>query len=77
MGIVVSIWFPAANIFPVIALAIVITLVAAAFGGIIIPLTLEKMGVDPAISSGPLVTTITDVVGFFTFLGLASLWLVK
>jgi magnesium transporter len=77
MGIVVRVWYPDVHIFPVIGLAIVITLVAAAFGGIIIPLTLEKMGVDPAISSGPLVTTITDVVGFFTFLGLASLWLVK
>lgn len=77
MGVVVSLWYPDVHIFPVIGLAIVITLVAAAFGGIIIPLTLEKMGVDPAISSGPLVTTITDVVGFFTFLGLASLWLIK
>ena len=46
----------------------------AALGGIVIPLILTKLGVDPAVSSGPFVTTITDVVGFFSFLGIATLW---
>ncbi|MBP8931552.1 MAG: magnesium transporter, partial [Paracoccus sp.] len=45
---------------------------AAALGGILIPLGLEKAGADPALASGTFVTTVTDVVGFFTFLGLAS-----
>ncbi|MBB3771114.1 magnesium transporter [Angulomicrobium tetraedrale] len=58
----------------VIGLAMIINLVAAALGGILIPLTLDRLKVDPAVSSGPFVTTITDVVGFFAFLGIASLW---
>jgi magnesium transporter len=67
-------WFGVVHLGPVIGLAIVVTLVSAAFGGILIPLTLDRWDVDPAISSGPLVTTITDVVGFFAFLGIATLW---
>jgi len=55
-------------------LAMIINLVAAALGGILIPLTLDRFKIDPAVSSGPFVTTITDVVGFFAFLGIASLW---
>ncbi|MDQ4136822.1 MAG: magnesium transporter [Pseudomonadota bacterium] len=74
LAAIAVIWFGAANIGPVIGLAIVITLVAAAFGGIVIPLVLDRFDVDPAVSSGPLVTTITDVVGFFAFLGIATLW---
>jgi len=58
----------------VIALAMVTVLAAAALGGILIPLVLTKLGVDPAVSSGPFVTTITDVVGFLSFLGIATLW---
>ena len=67
-------WFGIAQLGPVIGLAIVITLVSAALGGIVIPLVLDRWGVDPAVSSGPLVTTVTDVVGFFAFLGIATLW---
>ena len=49
-------------------------LASAALGGILIPLLLIRLGADPAVSSGPFVTTVTDVVGFFSFLGIASLW---
>ena len=49
-------------------------LTAAALGGILIPLALDRLGVDPAVSSGPFVTTVTDIVGFFSFLGIATLW---
>ena len=49
---------------------------AAALAGILIPLVLDRYDVDPAIASGVFVTTVTDVVGFFAFLGLAALWLV-
>lgn len=74
LAVIAVIWFGAVDIGPVIGLAIVVTLVAAAFGGIVIPLVLDRFDVDPAVSSGPLVTTITDVVGFFAFLGIATLW---
>jgi magnesium transporter len=74
LAFVAVIWFGTGAIGPVIGLAIVITLVSAAFGGIVIPLVLDRFDVDPAVSSGPLVTTITDVVGFFAFLGIATLW---
>ena len=49
--------------------------VAAAVAGIFIPIGLKRLGLDPAVSSTVFVTTVTDVVGFFAFLGLASLWL--
>ena len=52
----------------------VCVLTAAAIGGIAIPLVLIRLGVDPALASGPFVTTVTDVVGFFSFLGIATLW---
>jgi len=68
-------WYGPAEIGLVIGLAIVVTLAAAALGGVVIPLVLDRFDVDPAVASGPLVTTITDVVGFFAFLGIASLWL--
>jgi magnesium transporter len=55
----------------VIAVAMVINLVVAGLAGIVIPVVLEKAGVDPALASGAFVTTVTDVVGFFAFLGLA------
>jgi magnesium transporter len=51
----------------------VINLFAAALAGIFVPITLERMGYDPAVSSTVFVTTVTDVVGFFSFLGLAVL----
>lgn len=56
----------------VIGIAMVVNLVVAALAGILIPLGLEKAGADPALASGTFVTTVTDVVGFFAFLGLAS-----
>ncbi|HYF55324.1 MAG TPA: magnesium transporter [Salinarimonas sp.] len=74
MGVVAVVWFGVPNLGPVIGLALVVTLVSAAFGGVVIPLVLDRFGVDPAVASGPFVTTITDVVGFFAFLGIASVW---
>jgi magnesium transporter len=53
----------------------VVNLIVAALAGILIPLGLEKLGLDPAVASGVFVTTVTDVVGFFAFLGLAAIWL--
>ncbi len=59
----------------VIGLAIVINIVAAAISGVMIPIWLEKMDIDPALSGSVILTTVTDVVGFFAFLGLGSLFL--
>jgi magnesium transporter len=59
----------------VIAGAMVINLLAAAVAGIFVPLVLHRYDLDPAVSSTVFVTTVTDVVGFFAFLGLATLWL--
>ena len=74
MGMIASAWFHVPDLGLVIALAMVTVLAAAALGGILIPLILIRLGADPAVSSGPFVTTVTDVVGFFSFLGIASLW---
>jgi magnesium transporter len=58
----------------VIGLAMIINMIAAGSAGILIPLTLNRLKVDPAIASSVFVTTVTDVIGFFAFLGLAGLW---
>ena len=72
MGIVGVIWFGSPALGGVIAAAMVINLVVAGLAGTVIPVLLEKVGVDPALASGAFVTTVTDVVGFFAFLGLAA-----
>lgn len=72
MALVAGFWFGIPMLSAVIAVAMLLTLVAAACGGILIPLLLDRFGIDPALASGPFVTTVTDVVGFFAFLGLAS-----
>jgi magnesium transporter len=74
MGLIAGAWFNIPGLGLVIALAMMTVLAAAALGGILIPLILIRLGVDPAVSSGPFVTTVTDVVGFFSFLGIATLW---
>ncbi len=73
MGIVGVIWFGSPVIGVVIAVAMVVNLFVAGLSGVLVPLALDKAGVDPALASGTFVTTVTDVVGFFAFLGLASL----
>jgi magnesium transporter len=73
-GIAAYIWFRVPALGVVIGLAMVCNLVAAALGGILIPLALHRLRVDPAVASSPFVTTVTDVVGFFSFLSIATLW---
>jgi magnesium transporter len=72
MGLVAWGWFGQPLIGVVIAAAMVVNLVAAALSGILVPIALERVGADPALASGTFVTTVTDVVGFFAFLGLAA-----
>ena len=75
VGIVGFVWFGMPMLGVVLALAMVINLVVAGLAGILVPIGLERAGVDPALASGAFVTTVTDVVGFFAFLGLAALFL--
>jgi magnesium transporter len=77
MGVFAWIWFGSDQLGLVIGVALVINLLAAALAGILVPLTLDRFDIDPAVASGTFVTTVTDVVGFFAFLGLAALWLVR
>lgn len=76
MGVIAIIWFGSEGLGIVIGLAMVINMICAAIAGILIPLAINKIGADPAIASGVLVTTVTDVVGFAAFLAMAAMWLV-
>jgi magnesium transporter len=69
------VWFGNVMIAVVIGLAMIVNLIAAAVFGALIPLALERLRIDPAVSSGVFLTTVTDVVGFFAFLGLAA-WMI-
>ena len=73
---VAGFWFDSFKLSLVIAAAILINLIMAAISGAVIPLLLKKMGGDPALSGSVILTTVTDVVGFFAFLGLATLFLI-
>ena len=75
MGAVGYVWFGSLMLAGVIAAAMVINLVVAGLSGIGLPAVLDRLGVDPALASGTFVTTVTDVVGFFAFLGLATVLL--
>ena len=72
LGLVGFFWFGSSIIGWVLALAMVLNMVIAGLAGTVVPVLLEKIGVDPALASGAFVTTVTDVVGFFAFLGLAA-----
>jgi magnesium transporter len=75
IGAIGAVWFGLPTLGLVLALAMVANLAIAALAGVLIPMALERAGADPAVSSGTFVTTMTDVVGFFAFLGLASVML--
>jgi magnesium transporter len=71
MGVVGFVWFGQPLLGVVIAVAMVVNLLVAGLAGILIPVALDRLKIDPALASGAFVTTVTDVVGFFAFLGLA------
>ncbi len=75
MGGVGVLWFGSPALGAVIAAAMVINLLVAGLAGILIPVLLDRLKIDPALASGAFVTTVTDVVGFFAFLGLAATFL--
>lgn len=74
IGVAAGTWFADVELGGIIAISMAINLLIAALAGILVPLTLDRFGADPAVASAVFVTTITDVVGFFTFLGLATWW---
>jgi magnesium transporter len=74
VGLVAGFWFDNPQLGGIIATAMVVNMLVAALAGILIPLLLDRFGADPAVASAVFVTTITDVVGFFAFLGLATWW---
>ncbi len=73
LAAVAGVWFHSAGIALAIGLAVIVNLTAAGMAGILVPLGLRRMGADPAVSSGALVTFVTDCVGFLAFLGFATL----
>ena len=75
VGALAFLWFDNLMLGVVIAAAILINLLAAALAGMIIPVVLERLDLDPALSGSVVLTTVTDVVGFMSFLGLATLLL--
>jgi magnesium transporter len=75
VALVAYLWFQSTGIAGVIAAAMLLNLLAAAAAGVAIPLILQRLGIDPALSGAVILTTVTDVVGFLSFLGLATLFL--
>ncbi|MFC6488709.1 magnesium transporter [Nitratireductor sp. GCM10026969] len=74
IGLIAGIWFENVDLGAIIATAMIINMFVAATAGILIPLLLDRLGADPAVASSVFLTTVTDVVGFFAFLGLATWW---
>jgi magnesium transporter len=77
LGLIVFVWFREWPLALVIASALTINLFFAALAGVLVPVTLKRMGFDPALAGGVILTTVTDVMGFLSFLGLATLVLVR
>ncbi len=73
-GVLAWLWFGNPGLGLVIGLAMIANLIAGALAGVAIPVALDRMKIDPAVASGTFVTTVTDVVGFFAFLGIATVW---
>ena len=75
VAVIAILWFDNISLGLVIAAAIIINLVVAAFSGVAIPLVMRKINIDPAIAGSVVLTTITDIIGLFAFLGLATIFL--
>jgi magnesium transporter len=75
IGLLSGLYFGDARLGLVIGMAMIGNMIVAGFAGALVPIALDRLGLDPALASGTFVTTITDVFGFFAFLGLAGLML--
>ena len=76
VAIVTYFWFSNLGIAIIIGVAMILNLLAAALSGVAIPLLLHRWGIDPALSGAVILTTVTDIIGFLSFLGLATLFLI-
>ena len=74
LGSVAAFWFQNVHLGAVIAAALVLSMCGAGLAGMLIPLALQRAGYDPAVASAVFVTTVTDVLSFFSFLGFATWW---
>jgi len=74
-ALVVQVWFQDSLLSMIISMSMIVTMIVAGLFGILVPITLKKMNIDPAISSSVFVTTITDVIGFVSFLGVSAYFL--
>ena len=74
-SLIVQLWFNDIQLSLIISISMVLTMIVAGLFGILVPVTLNKMKIDPAISSSVFVTTITDVIGFVSFLGVGAYFL--
>jgi magnesium transporter len=74
VGAGAGLWFESADIGIVIGVALVVTILVAGMIGALVPLILDRLKSDPAVASGVILTAITDITGFFVFLGLAGWW---
>jgi magnesium transporter len=77
LGVIVYFWFGDPMLSLVIGAALTINLLSAAGAGVMVPLALKRMGFDPALAGGVILTTVTDVMGFLAFLGLATVILLR
>jgi len=71
-GIIVQLWFREVNLTIIIAVSMILNMIVAGLFGILVPVSLKKFNIDPAIASSVFVTTITDVIGFLSFLGIGA-----
>ncbi|GJL81145.1 MAG: magnesium transporter MgtE [marine bacterium B5-7] len=76
VALVASLWFGTYELGLIVGFAMIINMMAAAIAGVLLPMLIERLGIDPALAGGVALTTVTDVVGFFAVLGLATLFLV-
>ena len=74
-SLIVQLWFNDIQLSLIISISMVLTMIVAGLFGILVPVTLKKINIDPAISSSVFVTTITDVIGFVSFLGVGAYFL--
>ena len=74
-ALIVQIWFEDLQLSMIISISMILTMIIAGLFGILVPVTLKKMKIDPAIASSVFVTTITDVIGFVSFLGVGAYFL--
>ena len=75
VAVLAMFWFDNTEIGLILGIALIINLVFGALAGVTIPITLRRLGIDPAIAGTVVLTTVTDIIGFVAFLGLATWWL--